>query len=174
MAASNSTPIYTTLTDVTLSTAIPTISLSPRRTGPITLSASRASLRQKCAGTQQDRGPGELDAIIDCVGAPEMMQLGFGLLSISGHYADVGLVGDRIDIPLCPRVSREQTLLVSMLLRDLLGRTPPPSVVLHRPGVRVRASPRVVRSLGVRGPELHPDLLGPRPASTGSSAAFHS
>ena len=39
-----------------------------------------------------------------------MMQLGFSLLSISGHYADVGLVGDRIDIPLFPRVSREQTL----------------------------------------------------------------
>ena len=30
-------------------------------------------------------------------------------MSISGHYADVGLVGDRIDIPLFPRVSREQT-----------------------------------------------------------------
>ena len=38
-----------------------------------------------------------------------MMQLAFSLLSISGHYADVGLVGDRIDIPLFPRVSREQT-----------------------------------------------------------------
>jgi propanol-preferring alcohol dehydrogenase len=38
-----------------------------------------------------------------------MMQLGFSLLSISGHYVDVGLVGDRIDIPLFPRVSREQT-----------------------------------------------------------------
>ena len=55
-------------------------------------------------------GQGELDAIVDCAGAPEMMQLGFSLLSISGHYVDVGLVGDRIDIPLFPRVSREQTL----------------------------------------------------------------
>lgn len=55
-------------------------------------------------------GQRELDAIIDCAGAPEMIQLGFGLLSIGGHYADVGLVGDRIDIPLFPRVSREQTL----------------------------------------------------------------
>jgi alcohol dehydrogenase, propanol-preferring len=54
-------------------------------------------------------GQGDLDAIIDCTGAPEMLQLGFSLLSISGHYADVGLVGDRIDIPLFPRVSREQT-----------------------------------------------------------------
>jgi len=55
-------------------------------------------------------GQADLDAIMDCAGAPEMMQLGFKLLSISGHYADVGLVGDRIDIPLFPRVSREQTL----------------------------------------------------------------
>ena len=54
-------------------------------------------------------GQGDLDAIIDCAGAPEMVQLAFSLLSISGHYVDVGLVGDRIDIPLFPRVSREQT-----------------------------------------------------------------
>ena len=54
-------------------------------------------------------GQDELDAIIDCAGAPQMMQLGFELLSTSGHYTDVGLVGDRIDIPLFPRVSREQT-----------------------------------------------------------------
>jgi alcohol dehydrogenase, propanol-preferring len=57
----------------------------------------------------QATGRFDLDAIIDCAGAPEMMQLGFSLLSISGHYVDVGLVGDRIDIPLFPRVSREQT-----------------------------------------------------------------
>jgi propanol-preferring alcohol dehydrogenase len=38
-----------------------------------------------------------------------MIQLGFSLLSISGHYADVGLVGDKIQIQLFPRVSREQT-----------------------------------------------------------------
>ena len=54
-------------------------------------------------------GQKDVDAIMDCAGAPEMMQLAFSLLSISGHYADVGLVGDRIDIPLFPRVSREQT-----------------------------------------------------------------
>ena len=54
-------------------------------------------------------GQDKLDAIIDCAGAPEMMQLGFSLLAISGHYADVGFIGDRIDIPLFPRVSGEQT-----------------------------------------------------------------
>jgi propanol-preferring alcohol dehydrogenase len=54
-------------------------------------------------------GEDKLDAIIDCAGAPEMMQLGFALLAISGHYADVGFIGDRIDVPLFPRVSGEQT-----------------------------------------------------------------
>ena len=54
-------------------------------------------------------GQADLDAIIDCAGAEQMMQLGFSLLAISGHYVDVGLVGDRVDIPLFPRVSREQT-----------------------------------------------------------------
>ena len=54
-------------------------------------------------------GQKDLDAIMDCAGASEMMQLAFSLLSISGHYADVGLVGDSIDIPLFPRVSREHT-----------------------------------------------------------------
>jgi len=50
----------------------------------------------------------ELDAIIDCTGAEEMVKLAFSVLSIGGHYVDVRLVGDRIDIPLFPRVSREQ------------------------------------------------------------------
>src|SRR5262245_38893226 len=54
-------------------------------------------------------GQGDLDAIIDCAGATEMMQMGFELLGIGGHYADVGFIGDRIDIPLFPRISREQT-----------------------------------------------------------------
>ena len=54
-------------------------------------------------------GQRDIDAVIDCTGAPEVLQLAFSLLSISGHYVDVGLVGDRIDVPLFPRVSREQT-----------------------------------------------------------------
>lgn len=57
----------------------------------------------------QATGQPKLDAIIDTVGATEMMQLGFALLAISGHYADVGFIGDRIDVPLFPRVSGEQT-----------------------------------------------------------------
>ena len=35
--------------------------------------------------------------------------MGFGLLSVGAHYSSVGLVGDRIDIPLFPFVAREYT-----------------------------------------------------------------
>lgn len=54
-------------------------------------------------------GATELDAVIDCAGAEEMIRLGFGLLTTAGHYSSVGLVGDRIDIPLFPFVAREYT-----------------------------------------------------------------
>ncbi|HVK14283.1 MAG TPA: NAD(P)-dependent alcohol dehydrogenase [Gemmataceae bacterium] len=54
-------------------------------------------------------GRGEIDAVIDCAGAEEMIRLGFELLAVGGHYASVGLVGDRIDIPLFPFVGREYT-----------------------------------------------------------------
>jgi alcohol dehydrogenase, propanol-preferring len=58
---------------------------------------------------QAATGQKDLDGIIDCVGAPDTIQLGAGLLAISGHYVDVGLLGDRIDIPLFPRINREQS-----------------------------------------------------------------
>jgi propanol-preferring alcohol dehydrogenase len=54
-------------------------------------------------------GRGEVDAVIDCAGAAEMIRMGFGLLSVGAHYASVGLVGDKIDIPLFPLVAREYT-----------------------------------------------------------------
>jgi len=54
-------------------------------------------------------GQGEIDAVIDCAGVEEMIQLGFGLLSVGGHYASVGLVGDKINLPLFPLVAREYT-----------------------------------------------------------------
>lgn len=75
-----------------------------------TISVKGKSAADVAKDLEKATGQGDLDAIIDCTGAPEMVQLAFALLSISGHYVDVGLVGDRIDIPLFPRVSREQTL----------------------------------------------------------------
>jgi propanol-preferring alcohol dehydrogenase len=54
-------------------------------------------------------GQGEIDAVIDCAGVEEMIQMGFGLLSVGGHYSSVGLVGDKISLPLFPLVAREYT-----------------------------------------------------------------
>jgi propanol-preferring alcohol dehydrogenase len=58
---------------------------------------------------RQATGQDEIDAAIDCAGAEELLQLGFGLLGIGGHYSSVGLVGDRINMPLFPLVAREYT-----------------------------------------------------------------
>ena len=58
---------------------------------------------------QEATGHSEIDAGIDCAGAEEMIKLGFGLLGIAGHYTSVGLVGDRVDMPLFPLVGHEYT-----------------------------------------------------------------
>jgi len=50
-----------------------------------------------------------------------MIQLGFGLLSMAGIYVSVGLVGNQINIPLFPFVTRG-----IQLSRIFLGK-------LHRP-----------------------------------------
>jgi alcohol dehydrogenase, propanol-preferring len=57
------------------------------------------------------RGTGhkEIDGILDCVGAEAGIQMGFNLLATAGVYTSVGLVGDKINIPLFPLVGREFT-----------------------------------------------------------------
>jgi propanol-preferring alcohol dehydrogenase len=54
-------------------------------------------------------GRREVDAVIECVGAEESVRLAFALLATEGAIASVGLVGNRIDIPLFPLVGREYT-----------------------------------------------------------------
>jgi propanol-preferring alcohol dehydrogenase len=54
-------------------------------------------------------GHREIDAAIDCVGAEDSIRMGFGLLATAGTFVSVGLVGNRIDIPLFPLVAREFT-----------------------------------------------------------------
>jgi propanol-preferring alcohol dehydrogenase len=73
------------------------------------ISTKDRSLGDVRAELHKATGKGEIDAAIDCAGAEDMLRLGFGLLAIAGHYASVGLVGDRIDIPLFPFVAREFT-----------------------------------------------------------------
>ncbi|OBF29882.1 alcohol dehydrogenase [Mycobacterium sp. ACS4331] len=50
-----------------------------------------------------------LDAVLDCAGAEESIQLAFALLATEGAVASVGLIGNRVDIPLFPLVAREYT-----------------------------------------------------------------
>lgn len=57
----------------------------------------------------KETGQREIDAAIDCVGAEETIRTGFGLLATAGAFTSVGLVGNRIDIPLFPLVAREYT-----------------------------------------------------------------
>jgi propanol-preferring alcohol dehydrogenase len=57
----------------------------------------------------QATGQREIDGAIDCVGAEESIRTGFGLLATSGAFVSVGLVGNRIDMPLFPLVAREYT-----------------------------------------------------------------
>jgi propanol-preferring alcohol dehydrogenase len=54
-------------------------------------------------------GKRKLDAAIDCVGAPETIQTGIGLLATSGVFVSVGLMGNKIDLPLFPFTSGELT-----------------------------------------------------------------
>lgn len=58
-----------------------------------------------------ERGTGrrELNAGIDCAGAEDSIRMGVSLLATSGAYVSVGLVGNRIDVPLFPLVAREYT-----------------------------------------------------------------
>jgi alcohol dehydrogenase, propanol-preferring len=74
-----------------------------------TISTKGKSIADIRAELKRETGQAELDAVIDCAGAPEIIQLGFNLLAPQAHYCSVGLVGDSINIPLFPLVSREYT-----------------------------------------------------------------
>lgn len=54
-------------------------------------------------------GRGELDAVVECAGSEESIQLAFSLLATGGAVTSVGLIGNRIDMPLFPFVAREFT-----------------------------------------------------------------
>ena len=49
-------------------------------------------------------GRREVDAVIECVGAEATVRLAFALLATEGAVASVGLVGNRVDVPLFPFV----------------------------------------------------------------------
>jgi propanol-preferring alcohol dehydrogenase len=56
---------------------------------------------------ENSTGRPEVDAVIECAGSEESIRLAFALLATQGAVASVGLIGNRIDIPLFPFVARE-------------------------------------------------------------------
>lgn len=54
-------------------------------------------------------GRPEVDAVIECAGSEQAIRLAFSLLAAEGAIASVGLIGNRIDVPLFPLVAREYT-----------------------------------------------------------------
>lgn len=54
-------------------------------------------------------GRAEVDAVIECAGSEEAIRLAFSLLAAEGAVASVGLIGNRVDVPLFPMVAREYT-----------------------------------------------------------------
>lgn len=58
---------------------------------------------------QKLTGHREFHGILDCSGAEEAIKLGFALLSTSGAFVSVGLMGTKVEIPLFPLVAREYT-----------------------------------------------------------------
>jgi propanol-preferring alcohol dehydrogenase len=52
-------------------------------------------------------GRNEVNAAIDAVGLEETIRMGFRMLATEGAYVSVGLVGNQINMPLFPLVSRE-------------------------------------------------------------------
>ncbi|MGE4364091.1 MAG: zinc-binding dehydrogenase, partial [Mycolicibacterium sp.] len=45
----------------------------------------------------------------ECAGSEDSIRLAFSLLAAEGAVASVGLIGNRVDIPLFPLVAREYT-----------------------------------------------------------------
>jgi alcohol dehydrogenase, propanol-preferring len=49
------------------------------------------------------------DAVLDCAGAEESLALGFSILAAEGALTSVGLIGQRVEVPLFPFVSGERS-----------------------------------------------------------------
>ena len=54
-------------------------------------------------------GRREVDAVLDCAGAEESLTLGFSILAAEGALTSVGLIGQRVELPLFPFVSGERS-----------------------------------------------------------------
>jgi alcohol dehydrogenase, propanol-preferring len=54
-------------------------------------------------------GRRDVDAVLDCAGAEESLALGISILAAEGALTSVGLIGQRVELPLFPFVSGERS-----------------------------------------------------------------
>lgn len=66
----------------------------------VTINTSGKSIADVKKALKRETGRDEVNAVIDCSGAEDSIRMGMGMLATSGGYVSVGLVGNRIDIPL--------------------------------------------------------------------------
>jgi alcohol dehydrogenase, propanol-preferring len=92
-----------------LSSGATIVAIAKERGAAYTINTRAKSLSDLSDELFKLLGKRKLDAVIDCVGATETIQTGFGLLATAGAFVSVGLVGTKIDIPLFPFVSGEFT-----------------------------------------------------------------
>jgi alcohol dehydrogenase, propanol-preferring len=72
------------------------------------------NVRDKTAGQVQDElerltGRRTVDAVLDCAGSPDSLGLAADILATEGALAQVGLMGQRVELPLFPFVSGERS-----------------------------------------------------------------
>ncbi|WP_255551507.1 NAD(P)-dependent alcohol dehydrogenase [Granulicella sp. dw_53] len=85
------------------------LAIAKERGADFTINTRGKSLNDLQDELRRLTGKRKLDAVIDCVGATETIQTGFGLLGTAGVFVSNGLIGNNIDIPLFPLVSGELT-----------------------------------------------------------------
>lgn len=72
------------------------------------------NVRDKAVDAVQDEledltGRRTVDAVLDCAGSPESLGLAAAILATEGALSQVGLMGDRVELPLFPFVSGEKS-----------------------------------------------------------------
>lgn len=72
------------------------------------------NVRDKSAEKVQDEleeltGRRTVEAVLDCAGSPESLQLAASILGTEGALAQVGLMGTKVELPLFPFVSGEKS-----------------------------------------------------------------
>ncbi|MEC4765387.1 zinc-binding dehydrogenase [Mycobacterium sherrisii] len=74
-----------------------------------TVNTRGKTAEQVQSGLQNLTGRRDVDAVLDCAGAKESLELGFSILSREGALTCVGLIGQHAQVPVFPFVSGEKS-----------------------------------------------------------------